>query len=686
MKKSTIATLIAMLAAGVVNADDEQGVVIDITEGQLADPADQKVTLEQLHEGINADGGELLRNLPGVSGVRMGGHGIDPIIRGQSQGRLNILMDGVTTLGGCPNRMDPSTAYAPVETYDAVTVIKGAHTVLYGAGGGGGTVLFERYTEPMSDEEHFRGKAGAGYKSNSNTRDAFADLTAGNSKGYARAIAQYTDADNYEDGDGNEVRSAYNQKAGSLTLGYIPNLDTLVELGVEATREKGMLYAGAGMDAPESNNDTVRLKFEKNKVGVFNQIKGRIYQSKVDHVMDNYSLRPSGAMKILTDSTSDTRGGRITAGFFSGDDYSWTIGIDARMNDREAIRYAGMTVPPATAQSLMWPDVQIDETGVFGEVKKQLHEKDSLKMGLRYDRVSSVANKATTAAMGISPNDLYQMYYGITAKDKDDNNVSGFVRYEKGIAERHGLLFASLSQSVRSADTTEGYIAAANATPMMRWAGNPNLDPETQHQAEIGLSWNSGKWKTEGSIYYNDVSNYILRDRAHGQDGILLSDNATIYRNVDATLYGAEFGVTRQISTAWSSNLNAAYVNANNDTDDRPIAQTPPLEGSLGVDYSASDWKAGAKVKWATKQTRVDDNMMTGSALDAGQTPGYGVLDLYAATVIGKETSLKFGIDNVTDKAYAYHVNRANSDAFNPDAVQVNEPGRELWARISTKF
>ena len=92
MKKTTIATLIAVLAAGPAHAED-QNVVIDITRGQLADPAEQKITVDQLEKGVNADGGDMLRNLPGVSGVRMGGHGIDPIIRGQSQGRLNTTVE-----------------------------------------------------------------------------------------------------------------------------------------------------------------------------------------------------------------------------------------------------------------------------------------------------------------------------------------------------------------------------------------------------------------------------------------------------------------------------------------------------------------------------------------------------------------------------------------------------------------
>lgn len=685
MKKTTIATLIAVLAAGPAHAED-QNVVIDITRGQLADPAEQKITVDQLEKGVNADGGDMLRNLPGVSGVRMGGHGIDPIIRGQSQGRLNILLDGATILGACPNRMDPSTAYSPIETYDAITVIKGAHTVLHGAGGSGGTVLFERYTDPMSEEENFRGKAGLGYKSNSNTKDIFADLTGGNTKGYARGIVQSTDADNYKDGNGTEVRSAYKQKAGSLLLGYIPNYDTRMEVGIESSREEDMLYAGAGMDAPESNNDTIRLNFEKNKVGVFSKVKAEVYQSEVEHTMDNYSLRPNTAMKMKTASTSDTNGGRIIGEFFSGEDLIWSIGADTQMSNRDAVRYSGMSVPPTMAQSMLWPDVEIDQTGIFGEVEKKISQTNSLKLGLRYDQISSTANKATTAAMGTSPNDLYQMYYGVTAKEINDNNVSGFIRYEKGVANGHGLLFTSLSRSVRSADATERFNAGANMTAMMRWVGNPNLEAEAHHQAEVGLSWNSNKWQTESSVFYNDASDYILRDRAHGQTGILLSDNATIYRNVDATLYGAEFGVTRQVTAAWSGNFNIAYVRATNSSDNQPLAQTPPLEGSIGVDYSANEWKTGAKLNWAKQQNRVDDNMMTGSALDSGQTPGYGVIDLYASTMIGEDTSVKFGVDNLMDKAYAYHVNRANSDPFNPTAVQVNEPGREVWARVSTKF
>lgn len=44
------------------------------------------------------------------------------------------------------------------------------------------------------------------------------------------------------------------------------------------------------------------------------------------------------------------------------------------------------------------------------------------------------------------------------------------------------------------------------------------------------------------------------------------------------------------------------------------------------------------------------------------------------------------GIDNLFDRSYAEHLNRANLDPFNPDPVQVNEPGRSLHAAWEMAF
>jgi len=461
-QKLALSILLITVPAPGLAEEVEEAVLPTITvEGErLPEPGiSQEETEDTL--GTPVDGGDFLRSLPGVSGSRMGGHGIDPIIRGQSKNQLNILLDGAYVHGGCPNRMDPPTAYSPIETYDTVTVLKGSQTVIYGGGGSGGTVLFERKTPRFSQDEYIRGKMGAGYTSNSATQELFGDVTLGNTQGFVRGIVEYQDTDNYEDGDGNETRAAVTNQTGNIILGYTPSDKTRFELGFEANRIDDALYAGAGMDSPKGDNDTIRFRFET-EWGT----KGELYYSDVDHTMDNYSLRSLTApMKMLVDAKSKTQGGRISHNWLLDNDMEWTLGLDYQHNNREANRFAGpasVTVP-INLQSIMWPDADLTQIGLFGETLMPFRELNQLKFGLRYDRVASEASLANKTAMGgVTPNQLYNQYYGKSAEEQDENNVGGFIRYERELRDGDGFAFLSISRTVRTADATERFLAANN--------------------------------------------------------------------------------------------------------------------------------------------------------------------------------------------------------------------------------
>ena len=690
MKNKLVSSLCLLATALPLQAADP---VILVEDSELPNPAIQNWLPEDIKLGPVADGGELLRNLPGISGARMGGRGIDPIIRGQSQNRLNILLDGAYVHGGCPNRMDPPSAYASLNSYDSITVIKGSQTVVYGGGGSGGTVLFERITPRFNAGENYRAEAYTGYKSNSDTKQFGADVAAGNQDWFVRAIADYSDANNYEDGDGDTVRSAYTTKDGIAILGYTPDADTRLELSYEANREDDVLFAGAGMDSPYSDNDTTRLKFSTgNPVGPFAGVKGELYYSEIDHLMDNYSLRTLSpmAMKMKAPSSSDTGGGRLSGDIQTASGTVWTIGADYQKNNREADRFAGDTL--SMHQSILWPDVDLEQTGLFAEFSRPLTDRDNLRAGLRYDYVDTSAGRAddeATIRMGMmgnppetrSPEELYDIYYGTSDTDHTENNFGGFATLEHAL-DAESAVYATLSRTVRTADATERFLASDNAMDASkRWVGNPDLDPEAHHQLELGYTRDAGAWDTTASVYYNDVSDYILRDLARDMDDDN-DDGATIYRNVDAELYGFELGGGIRWGNYWSSRATLAYVHARNSDDSRDIAQTPPLGGTVGLDYTRGDWNVGGLLRAEARQDRVD----TDSGEDVGETPGWGALDLYGRYEGAEHFSVTAGVNNVFDRNYAYHVNRANLDPFNTEAIRVNEPGREYWLRLSAAF
>ncbi|WP_242523112.1 TonB-dependent copper receptor [Thiocystis minor] len=668
-------------------------VVVTGTRSTLLPPATFSSPIQGLPVGLPADGGDLLRHLPGVSGARMGGHGIDPIVRGQSQNQLNVLIDGAYAFGGCPNRMDPPTTLLDLDAFDRLTLIKSAQTVRYGGGGSGGTILFERETPRFSAGEAPRVRLNGGLTSNSEAQSAGADIAFGNPLGFARVTGQSRSADNYRDGNGDEVRSAFNSDAAGVTLGLTPNDGTRLELKYDRTHNWDVLFAGSAMDSPYSDSDQWRLTFDQDVVlGPLHALHAAFYSVNVDHLMDNYSLRTqTSPFRMRVPTESDTTGGRVVADLTSGAT-DWTLGVDSLKVARDATRYwnfrsTSVDVP----QSFLWPDVEQDALGLFAEAEHPLSEVARLTAGLRYDRVraSLSRSRANAAPVGpawvLSPSQLYAAYYGRAAEDRAEHNLGGFLRYARDL--RPGLeLTAGLSRSVRTADATEAYVASNGNPASARWIGNPGIRPERHHQIDLTLTRTATTWRTGLEVFYDRVSDYILRDRAHGQSGILLSDNASIYRNVEAELAGGEWTGEIRLGAHWEAGASLAYVSAQNRTDGRAIAQIPPLNGHLSLEHRRESWSGGARLNWSDTQHRVDDDPLIGSGLDVGETPGWWTLDLYGEASLGQHGRLRLGIDNLFDRAYADHVNRANLDPFNPGAVQVNEPGRVLWARVSVDF
>ena len=629
------------------------------------------------------DTGDTLRDLAGVSGARKGGHAIDPAIRGLSQNRINVLVDGAYVHGGCPNRMDPPTAYAPADRYESVTVIRGTRTLAHGGGGPGGTILFERDTAPFTPEAPLRARVDVGYRGNGAVRSLGADVAGGNAAMSVRVLGSRSAAEDYADGDGVRVRSGYREQGATLELGYRPDADTRITLSAEQQAIRDALFAGAGMDSPESTNRALRLKVDlRSPGGPFEQLRAEFYNTDVEHVMDNYTLRPNAGPRMRAPSTSQTAGVRL-----AGEGVSalgrWSVGADLQHNRRDAERFNDGGAAPVL-NSVLWPDVTIAQLGVFAELTHDLDADNRVLGGLRVDRVSSDARRADVdpPMMPMSPDQLYARYYdGARARRVVDLNVGALLRYEH-VLPGGGLLFAGLSRSVRSPDATERYIAANGMTPDARWVGNPDLAPEKHHQVELGMQFAGERWEAGATVYYSHVSDFVLRDRYP-----VAGDNATIYRNVDATLAGGEASLAYRWGSGWQAGLTLAHVRAHNRSDGRPIAQTPPFEAQLRVDYRAARWEAGARMRAAATQDRVDltsSSDIDGQGLDARKTPGWQVVDVQARVALGDGLSLTAGIDNLFDRTYAQHLNLAS--AFDPAQIQVNEPGRTGWVRLSATF
>jgi iron complex outermembrane receptor protein len=133
-----------------------------------------------------------------------------------------------------------------------------------------------------------------------------------------------------------------------------------------------------------------------------------------------------------------------------------------------------------------------------------------------------------------------------------------------------------------------------------------------------------------------------------------------------------------------------AYVYAQNDTMNVPLAQTPPLELKLGSDYTAGNWTMGGVLRAVARQDRIHYNYGTIVGLDrASATPGFATVGLNGSYKPNKSSQISFGIDNLFDRNYYEHISRTDSALTGytvSTSTAVNEPGRTFWVKGQVNF
>jgi len=685
MKKLKLSTAILVsLACNAIIAqeakDDHRKLII------TGSPIQQKIegSTTQLEEYDNqaiVDAGDLLTRFPGFSAIRAGGHGVDPVLRGLSQTRINLLQQGAFLHGAGPNRMDSPGSYTEPFGWDELQIIKGVETLVFGAGGPAGTLNFKRYKpyfNNQEDEVDMTGKLMAAYSPDYYKLGA--DLAVGGDDGYIRLISQVLDQESYKDGDGTTTRTAFKTTTNTLVTGYTPNETTEIRFSYMANRGEDALFAGTMMDGPTTDMDAAQLLFLDGDQLSNDYSEYQIYWNKAHHVMDNFSLRTQTApMRMLTESNSKTKGAKWLKRWQT-EKVVWQMSADWQNVERYAERRMGMMGIPTMVQSRVWPENTLDIKGIAFEGEYSFDQSKYLKAGIRYDQVEAEIT-ATDIANDMS---LYQIYYSSTPTKSSENNVSAFSRYYYN--QEDSLYWVGLSSTTRTADATERYLGAAHNNPMMRWIGNPGIEPERHNQIEIGAKWRFDSGWHELSIYHDQVDNFILRDRARAQTGIIAMGMATIYRNVDTSLQGFEWALNSSFADTWNFYTNLAYVKGTNKDTDRPLYQIPPVEGLIQVSNQGDHLAYWFDLKWALSQDDADDSMMSGSGLDAGQSDGWVSFDVKLRYQLNNDWQLSAGVTNLFDETYAYHVSRANMDPFNPQAISVNEPGRQFWLSILTEL
>ncbi|RFA25823.1 TonB-dependent copper receptor [Alkalilimnicola ehrlichii] len=586
------------------------------------------------------DGGSYLKSIPGFTTSRKGGTSGDPELRGLGGSRLRLQLDGSEILGGCAGRMDPPTAYVYPESYDRIEIIKGPQSVRYGSSAAG-VVRFERDT-PRFDEPDVRGQISTTVGS-FDRNDLMADISAGDQTGYTRLIGTVSRQDNYEDGDGQTVHSEYQRWSTTAILGWTPSERTSIEFSYDRSDGQAA-YADRGMDGTLFDRTGYQLVARHYDLTPWlAEVEARAYYNHIDHVMDEFRLREG--MRRAMNPDRRLRGGRLNVALIPTENTWLTVGADY-LDDRHRTRMAMQEQASSFAGIPRQDTAEFEQYGVFAELEHTLTSQDRFTYGLRADR--NEVTELRTPAQASDSNTLW----------------SGFARYQRDLRLMPLSTYIGIGRAERAPDF---------------WERNRrfDIDSEVLNQVDVGAGFRSGSFQANASLFYGVFDDYILIDYRDGGEGAI---------NIDATQYGAEFDATLQLTATLSTTATLSWVRATNDTHNRPLAQTPPLEGSLSLDYNGSRYFAGAVARGVTRQDRIHPGFGTIYSVDGDETPGFGTMSFYGGYRLTPQITATAGVDNLYDRAYAEHIQRSGGGYLTPADTPINEPGRTLWARISATF
>jgi iron complex outermembrane recepter protein len=632
-----------------VSLEDDVVPPVVVTAPMMSDPYQVVTDPRQARLPLPAhDGGAYLKAIPGFTTSRKGGTSGDPALRGLGGSRLNILLDDAELYGGCGGRMDPPTAYVFPEAHDRIEIVKGPQSVRYGAAHAG-VVRFVR------SRPHFDALGVEGYASSTvggfDRTDLMTDVAAGDRLGYIRLLATFSNQDDYRDGAGVPVHSRYNRWSATGLLGWTPDTRTHVELAYDRSDGQAA-YDDRGMDGTVFDRTGYTLNLARQDLTPWLAgLEGTLFYNYVDHVMDNYRMRAPAMNTMVSYPDRRTAGGRLAADLVVHDTTLLTLGADYSEDRHRANQLMGDRVF-SYREVPREPTAAFKGGGAFAEVEQELGSRGRAQMGLRVDR--TVAEARSEGGFGGA--EAGELWWG--------TRWSGFARYGHALDALPMMIFAGVGRSERAPDF---------------WERRRVFDLETEKltQIDLGASVATGRVSGNVALFHGWLDDYILVS----QPGI----EAAQARNVAATSHGAEADLTVRLMDTLTTTGTLMWVYGRNVSDGVPLAQTPPLEATLSLDYDARKAVGGVLLRAVGRQDRVHPGYGTIYSLDVGETPGFATVSAYGGYRITERLQAIAGVDNILDKTYAEHIQRGFAELGTGDR-RINEPGRTFWMRLSTRF
>lgn len=361
------------------------------------------------------------------------------------------------------------------------------------------------------------------------------------------------------------------------------------------------------------------------------------------------------------------------------------------------------------------PDYHIYDGGAYGYAKWK-HEKWTISGGMRYD------------VRYVQWNDFYVGIHSETGFTQQVHNPQAagatlqFKAYEKwfqGMSGSVGVTYipndaislkANIARAYRAPNVTEIGSNGLDPGAHIIYLGNRNFQPEFSLQEDMGIHVKYPNFSAEGSLFHNQIQNYIYMSAVVDANGNLLLDaqgNRTYqYQQAAAQLYGAEAWLAfhpekikglrwdNSMSVVYGFNRKAAYKNKGVEGAYLPLI--PPLKINSSLSYErnpSGKWIASITPKVEMEYHAQQNRYLALNSTET-YTPSYTLWHIGISTDIRyyKTSTLQVIVqaNNIFDKAYQSHLSRLKYFEYYQNSTNgsygIYNMGRNIALKIIARF
>jgi len=595
----------------------------------------------------------FLSQIDGVSMIQRGAFAWEPAIRGQSDQRMNLVIDGMQVFKACVDKMDPITSYVETNNLAKLQVDKsGTNVAEFGNGNSTINLVTQKAQQDrfsIDAETAFRvPDLYRNYSLTINTSDA-----AG--KNAFRFSGSYKKADDLHSANFETVENTQYEKLN--LYGHYQHLfdsGNSIEVNYITDKAYDVGYPALLMDATQALADIGRVQFNFADSEQSFQLRSiMLYANSIRHTMDDYERDVANrqvmrGMYMPMFGETTTFGGKVQGAFALNHhpiDWHFDAFTSLAYGDMEMI-----SLDPNIQDMLIYNLNEVYthsmSLGFVHHMRLGSHSILSLEQNTKFKTLGTHNEAHASLFEGVYNKELVPRARILLSgsaeviwQANDEWSFSNSIVYSERMGN-HMELFGHYIYNY-----TDGFF----------YDGNPWLTPERSINADVNTSWSIGKHSVSVTAFYKYYFDYI--------GGVISNDISNFnfqfktYSNVgNAIMTGAEI---RTINN-WDSNFRLenriAYTYAQNLDLNEPLPLIPPLYGNSTLSYVWGNSSISMSADWSAQQSRIAIISSNEDKTKAFYTLGIG----YERSWLGDKLVSSVQLRNITDQYYNRHTSIGN--------------------------